>query len=152
MPQPSHLAAITPASDLVQAAAITDLIREQTEHWRVSLVAGNADAAIALYCGDASVLPPPPRPVAVTAMPDGLVGRAAIGEFVEGYIQILVDKPVLEATEILQLGETVAEIGIWVATHVTEPGATPEQSDGYYFRLWRQDTNGDWKIWRETFN
>jgi ketosteroid isomerase-like protein len=152
MPQPSHLAVITATWDLVPAAALTELIREQSEHWRVSLVAGKADAAVALYGGDASLLPPPPRPAAVTAMPDGLVGRAAIREFVEGYIQILVDKPVLEATEIIQLGETVAEIGIWVALHVTGPGTDPEQSDGYYFRLWRQDTSGDWKIWRETFN
>lgn len=134
------------------AASLEQIIRSRSEEWRTGLAARNAAAVVALYCGDASLLPAPPRPVSVTAMPDGLVGRGAIQEFIEGYIQVLVDKSLLEATEIAQLGDALLESGVWVATHVSEPGGEPAQSDGYYLRLWRQDDSGDWKIWRETFN
>jgi ketosteroid isomerase-like protein len=130
--------------------AIAAAIRRSSEEWNRRFLRRNARAVSELYTDDARIFPPPPRAFSVLEATAGLEGRAAVERFVDAYYEILVRKDVMRCTEVVAHGSAATEIGVWQAVHGVDGAQMP--AEGYYLRLWVPDTEGVWRIRRETFN
>jgi uncharacterized protein (TIGR02246 family) len=121
--------------------AVRSTIEAASRRWKAAFDAKDAAAAIALYHDDAVLLPPDGDPIR---------GADGIRGFIEGYFEILVSKDELVTTEVEPLGGGAFEVGTYRGVHRIEGKTIPDQ--GKYLRIWKQDDQGDLKIYREMFN
>jgi uncharacterized protein (TIGR02246 family) len=112
-----------------------------SRRWKAAFDARDVDAAIGLYRDDAVLLPPGG---------DAIEGAAGIRGFIEAYLEILIAKDELRTIEVESLGDGAFEVGVYSGTHRIEGQTIPDR--GKYLRVWKQEADGSWKIYREMFN
>jgi uncharacterized protein (TIGR02246 family) len=116
-------------------------IEAASRRWKAAFDARDVEAAIGLYRDDAVLLPPGG---------DAIEGAAGIRGFIEAYLEILIAKDDLRTTEAQSLGDGAFEVGTYRGRHRIEGQTIPDR--GKYLRIWKQDDDGNWKIYREMFN
>jgi uncharacterized protein (TIGR02246 family) len=116
-------------------------IEAASQRWKATFDARDVDAAMGLYHDNAVLLPPGGDPIE---------NAAGIREFIEAYLEILIAKDDLRTTEVESLGDGAFEVGTYHGRHRIEGQTIPDR--GKYLRVWKQDDDGSWKIYREMFN
>jgi uncharacterized protein (TIGR02246 family) len=116
-------------------------IEAASRRWKAAFDARDVDAAVGLYHDNAVLLPPGGDPIE---------GAAGIHGFIEAYLEILIAKDDLRTTEVESLGDGAFEVGMYHGRHQIEGQTIPDR--GKYLRVWKQDDDGSWKIYREMFN
>jgi uncharacterized protein (TIGR02246 family) len=122
-------------------SGVRPAIEAASRRWKSAFDARDVEAATRLYHDDAVLLPPDG---------DAIEGAAGIRGFIEAYLEILIAKEDLRTTEVEPLGDGAFEVGTYRGRHRIEGQTIPDR--GKYLRIWKQDDDGNWKIYREMFN
>lgn len=133
---------------LQSGGASADTIRAAIDAANAKFVAafnaGDAAGVAALYTMDAALLPPEESRVD---------GRTAIGTYWQGAIDAGITDLDLKAVEVLEAGDTAAEIGHWAMSIPAEDEGEEQVSvSGKYIVLWHHDQDGAWRVYRDIWN
>jgi ketosteroid isomerase-like protein len=103
---------------------------------------GNSSAVGALYTEDALLMPPNMEMVR---------GRDGTTKFWDGAIKMGVKDAILSTVEVHQQGDTVEEVGNYTLK-IQPQGQAPFEDKGKYVVLWKQGTDGIWRLHRDIWN
>lgn len=103
-----------------------------------------ADAAAvgSLYTKDALLMPPNFEIIR---------GREGTQKFWDGAIKMGVKDAILKTVELNEKGDTVEEVGNYTLK-IQPEGQNPFEDRGKYVVLWKQDTDGKWRLHRDIWN
>ena len=130
-----------PATDVNEVAAAINAIWREYE---ASQLAGDPDRWIALWADDGVQLPPGSPAV---------VGKAAIDAkdrsdlAANEYSEFTINNEEVEVS-----GDLAFARGTFKVTVTAKSGGDPMHFEGKYTTIFRQQPNGTWKIYRDTFN
>jgi uncharacterized protein (TIGR02246 family) len=123
---------------------VTDAINGVWREYEASQLAGDPDRWIALWAEDGVQLPPGSPPV---------VGREAIDArdradlAANDYSEFTIDNQEVEVN-----GDLAFSRGNYAVTVAAKSGGDPMHFEGKYMTIFRQQPDGTWKIYRDTFN
>jgi uncharacterized protein (TIGR02246 family) len=134
----------TPQAPTVDAAAMRDTIAAREREWSASFVAGDAAAIANLYSEHGATIEP---------AGEWRRGREAIAAGMKTQLDTLnvttrEDLP----EEVIVAGDYVVEFGRYSYAATTKMGNKPVSGAGRYVVLWRKDTDGQWRIYRDLGN
>jgi uncharacterized protein (TIGR02246 family) len=124
--------------------AVTDAINAVWREYEASQLAGDPDRWIALWADDGVQMPPGSPPV---------VGKEAIDArdrddlAVNEYSEFTINNEEVEVS-----GDLAFARGTFKVTVTTKSGGDPMHFAGKYTTIFRQQPDGTWKIYRDTFN
>jgi ketosteroid isomerase-like protein len=104
---------------------------------------GDGAAIAALYSEKAKLLPPGSEMIQ---------GGAGIQAFWSGAIKMGVRDAVLTTEEVLGMGDLVCEVGKYDLTIKPEGGQGTAKDIGKYLVVWKEPSEGDWKILVDIWN
>ncbi|MCB0257147.1 MAG: nuclear transport factor 2 family protein, partial [Anaerolineae bacterium] len=125
-------------------AVVTDAINAVWREYEASQLAGDPDRWIALWAEDGVQMPPGSPPV---------VGKAAIDTrdredlAVNEYSEFTIENEEVEVS-----GDLAFARGTFKVTVAAKSGGEPMHFEGKYTTIFRQQPDGTWKIYRDTFN
>jgi uncharacterized protein (TIGR02246 family) len=130
------------AAEKASPSAVRAAIEAVNAKFTAAVMAGDANAAGAVYSADAVVLAP---------NTPAMKGRAAIAGLFKGWLsEMTVSDFSLTADDVISAGDYVIETGTYRMTmQLKAGGAVPDQ--GKYLVVWKRE-NGEWKIHRDAWN
>jgi ketosteroid isomerase-like protein len=103
---------------------------------------GNARAVAELYTDDAILLPPN----------SGMMkGKESVEVFWGGAMQMGVKDVVLTSVNLITMGDFVCEIGEYRLA-IQPEGLEAMEDQGKYLVIWKQDNEGNWKLYIDIWN
>lgn len=125
---------------------MVERVREEIERANLRFGEGirKADAAIvgSLYTKDTLLMPPNSETIR---------GREGTQKFWDGAIRMGVKDAILKTVELVAKGDTAEEIGNYTL-RIHPEGREPFEDKGKYVVLWKQDTDGKWRLHRDIWN
>lgn len=139
-PVADSTAAATPAVNLEEARAA---IAAANAAYNAGYLQNDAAAVAALYAEDAAELP---------AGEPTVVGRTAVDSRVRSAMDSTTTTAAASTTdELFAAGDYVVEIGTWSGSYTTKQSKATSEV-GRYLVIWKRDSAGAWKIYREIAN
>lgn len=130
-----------PETDVDEATAAINAVWREYE---ASQLAGDPDRWIALWLEDGVQLPPGLPPVVGKEAIDAK-GRADLAA--NDYSEFVIDNKEVEVN-----GDLAFARGNFVVTVAVKSGGDPMHFEGKYMTIFRQQPDGTWRIYRDTFN
>jgi uncharacterized protein (TIGR02246 family) len=125
---------------------VAEQVRKEIERANQEFGEGvrKADAAAvgSLYTEDALLMPPNFEMIR---------GREGTRKFWDGAIKMGVKDAILKTVELNEKGDTVEEVGNYTLK-IHPEGQNPFEDKGKYVVLWKQDTDGKWRLHRDIWN
>jgi ketosteroid isomerase-like protein len=125
---------------------MTEEVRKEIEknnrRFREGIRKGDASAVGALYTEDALLMPPNTEIIR---------GRDGTTKFWDGAVKMGVRDAVLDTLELHHKGDTLEEVGNYTLS-IHPQGQEPFEDKGKYVVLWKQDTDGTWRLHRDIWN
>lgn len=122
------------------------MVREAIEETNAKLMEamrlGDTAAAASLYTEDARLLPP---------QSEMIQGREGIETYWAGVVQMGLKDVILTVVDVIAMGEMACEIGKYDLTIQPEGQETIKDS-GKYVVVWKQESDGNWKLHVDIWN
>lgn len=132
-----------PTAPVADAPADIAALNTAREAFMKAYAAGDAEAIGRLYTADA-ISEPNNQP--------NLRGRDAIVASLKGMFEQVSVTTVLTPDETKTLGDVGLDRGTYTVTVTPKVGAPPTSSQGRYMVVFKKDTDGSWKVWRDMDN
>ncbi len=117
-------------------------IERANQRFGESIRRADATAVGNLYTEDAILMPPNFEPIR---------GREGTQKFWDGAIKMGVKEAVLRTVELNEKGDTVEEVGNYTLK-IQPEGQDSFEDRGKYVVLWKQGTDGKWRLHRDIWN
>ena len=136
-------AAATAAPPVADAAAVRQAIEQANANFVAAVKQGDSTGMVANYADDAVMM--------MGGMP-ALRGRSEIGSKVVGMFKAVKGGDVkLVTSQVDVAGDYAIETGAYEMT-ATPPGGKPATEKGKYVTVWKKQSDGSWKIYRDIAN
>ena len=129
--------AATPADSAAVRAAIDDGNAAFIRAWQT----GEADLFASLFAADGALLRPG----------GGLtVGRDKIrARMRDVFANVRMTEGTITTADVFLIGDTAYETGFWNFTIGPLGSTTSEPDSGHYVEIWKRDSKGAWRMWRD---
>ena len=118
-------------------------IESVNKHFTQAFNNGDVDGFVKVYAPDALILPPNSEPIR---------GATGIAEFWRNGWKAGLRNVVLTTTELSVHGNTAYEVGTAQLDLRKPDGSLAGQDKGKYIVIWKQNSAGDWRWYRDIWN
>jgi uncharacterized protein (TIGR02246 family) len=129
----------------VDPAALKDSIQAREREWSAAFLAGNSTAVAGMYTADAASIQP---------SGDWARGRDGIAKQNQAQLDTVAVTSREDITEeVIPAGDYVIEVGHYSFQGTSKKAANaPRSGAGRYIAVWKRDTDGVWRIYRDIGN